>query len=190
MPKLVDRFFNANQLHIDMNYIQLAREKYRPQKVKLIFIAEAPPCTEGQFFYFNDVQKGDSLFLHIIRAVFPDLEEWETKLIRAKKEELLFRFRDAGYFLEDSVPQTIGKGTKPKEKQAIIIKNQAGLINRIEPYKEKSKLILLSSLVFKLNYTILKNNGFTILNDFMIPFPGSGQQGKFKDGMANIEFEL
>jgi len=170
-----------------MNRVQEAREKYRPEFIKTIFIAEAPPCTDDRFFYFEDIKKGDSLFLHIIRAVFPELEAWETKAIRAKKEELLIQFRDQGYFLEDSVAEAIPKGTKPKEKENIIINNQEDLLKRISPYKAQSNFVVLSSTVFKANYELLKNEGFNILNDFMIPFPGSGQQSNFKAGIAEIE---
>lgn len=165
----------------------IAREKYRPQSIKLMFIAEAPPCTEGQFFYFENVLKGDSLFLHVIRAVFPDLEGMETKELRARKEEMLYRFRDEGYFLEDSVFDVIPKGTSAKDKEKAVVGGQQNLVERITPYKTSTKFILLSALVFRTNYELLKKEGFDILNEQIIPFPGSGQQGKFKQGMASIE---
>jgi hypothetical protein len=170
-----------------MDRVTIAREKYRPDYIKLMFIAEAPPCSDDRFFYFEDVTKGDSLFLHIIRAVFPDLENWETKQIRAKKEELLYRFKDAGYFLEDSVSVSIPKGTTTKQKMNIITENQQDLIKRIEAYKKKTKFVLLSATVFKVNYLLLKQAGFNILNEIAIPFPGSGQQGKFKKLIADID---
>lgn len=164
-----------------------AREKYRPEHIKLMFIAEAPPCTEGQFFYFENVLKGDSLFLHVIRAVFPDLEGMDTKEIRSRKEELLYRFRDGGYFLEDSVFDVIPKGTSAKDKEKTVLADQQGLIERIRPYKKTTKFILLSALVFRSNYELFKEQGFEVLNEQIIPFPGSGQQGKFKQGMREIE---
>ena len=170
-----------------MTPVAEAKERYRPESIKLIFIAEAPPCATDRFFYFEDVQKGDSLFLHIIRAVFPDLEQWPTKEIRARKEELLYRFMEAGYFLDHSVPESIPKGTKPKDKVAIIKGEQAGLIKRLEVYKSQAKLVLISANVHNLNYEPLLNAGYNILNDFKIPYPGSGQQGKFKVGIAQID---
>jgi hypothetical protein len=171
-----------------MNKVQEARDKYRPETVKLLFIAEAPPCREGHFFYFEDVPKGDSLFMHVIRAVFPDLNDMETKELRVRKEEMLFRFAESACFLEDSVSVAIPKGTKNKEK--IILEHQVDLIKRIEQYKSTAKVVLLSSGVFKMNYEALKNEGFNILNDFMIPFPGSGQQGKFKEGIAKLDISI
>lgn len=169
-----------------MNKIANAREKYRPEKVKVLFLAEAPPCSEDRFFYFENVTKGDSLFLHIIREVFPDLQSWEVKPIRKNKEEFLHRFMEEGYFLEDSVPVPIPKGTSTSRKMKIIRDNQANLINRIKQYNNTSKIVLLSSTVFKANYTILKQ-GFNVVNNFAIPFPGSGQQRNFKAAFKKLE---
>ena len=170
-----------------MDKVTIAREKYRPEFIKLMFIAEAPPCSDDRFFYFDDVKKGDSLFLHVIRAVFPDLESWETKQIRAKKEELLYRFKEAGYFLEDSASESIPKGTTTRNKERILAESQQDLISRIEPYKKHSRFVLLSAIVFKINFLPLKEAGFNILNELAIPFPGSGQQNKFKKLIADID---
>jgi hypothetical protein len=170
-----------------MNRIEEARERYRPEYIKLIFIAEAPPCSRNRFFYFEDVAKGDSLFLHIIRAVFPDLDGWPTKQLRAKKEELLFRFMDSGYFLEHSVHESFPKGTTSKQKEQEMRAKQAPLVERLQPYQKHSKIVLISSMVFKVNHDFLVDNGYHVLNDFMIPYPGSGQQGKFKSGIAEID---
>ena len=172
-----------------MSKVEEARERYRPDQIKLMFIAEAPPCAEDRFFYFEDVPKGDSLFLHIVRAVFPDLEDWETKQIRARKEEILFRFMDSGYFLEDSVRASFPKGTTSKMKERIMKEEQNDLITRLEKYKPNTKFVLLSAMAFRVNHDTLIAEGFNILNSFMIPFPGSGQQGKFKAGIAQIELE-
>lgn len=43
-----------------------ARKKYRPHNIRVVFIAEAPPCALDRFFYFEDVKKQDSLFLEIM----------------------------------------------------------------------------------------------------------------------------
>lgn len=169
---------------MNQSAIHDAREKYRPQKTSVLFIAEAPPCTEGQFFYFDNVPKHDNLFLYLIRAVFPDLNQLEVKELRTKKAELLERFKNSGYFLEDSVAEAIPKGTKASQKEKMIKENQADLYERIKKYKDAA-VVLLSSGVFKCNYGFLKEK-FTILNDKAIPFPGNGQQNKFKEAIENL----
>ncbi len=170
-----------------MTLVEEAREAFRPDQVKTLFIAEAPPCASDRFFYFPDVYKGDSLFLHIIREVFTELKNVETKQVRAMKEELLLRFREEGYFLEDSSLTPIPKDTSPSHKAKLLTAEQDNLHRRIERYKKSSTVVLLSAPVFKTNYTYLKQLGYRILNTTAIPFPGSGQQNKFKKAIADIE---
>ncbi|MDH5382906.1 MAG: hypothetical protein OEW75_18775 [Cyclobacteriaceae bacterium] len=168
-----------------MSKTNTARNKYRPEQVKLLFIAEAPPCSDDRFFYFEEVPKGDSLFLHIIREVFPETREWETKVVRARKEELLLRFMEEGYFLEDAVSIAIPKGTSINQKISMIKDHQQDLFRRLMPYKEVP-MVLLSATVFKANHEFLKQH-FSILNKKAIPFPGSGQQGNFIREFRDLE---
>lgn len=49
-----------------------AREKYRPKKARFLLIAEAPPkASTGRFFYFEDVSRGDGLFLETMKMLCP-----------------------------------------------------------------------------------------------------------------------
>lgn len=163
-----------------------AREYFKPDHVKVLFIAEAPPYAPDRFFYFTEVTKGDSLFLHVIREVFPDLKKVEAMQLRKRKEELLYRFQEEGFYLEDSLSHPLPKGISSPQKLKLIIAGQEMLNSRIEPYKN-TKLVLLSSTVFKANYAYLLNSGYTILNKTAIPFPGSGQQTNFKNAFEKID---
>lgn len=170
-----------------MMTVREAREQFRPEQVKVLFIAEAPPCAPDRFFYFTEVDRGDSLFLYVIRTVFPDLEGTPTKQLRAMKEELLYRFQEEGYYLEDSLSLPLVKGTTSSQKLKAIINEQEELDHRIKQYKETTKVVLLSSTVFKANYEYLKGLGYQVLHDSAIPFPGSGQQTRFKEEIAKID---
>ncbi|HEY4325665.1 MAG TPA: hypothetical protein VGN20_16840 [Mucilaginibacter sp.] len=54
--------------------IEAARLKYKPAKIKTIIVAEAPPNCIDRFFYFENVQTADFLFLGIIEVLYPDLK--------------------------------------------------------------------------------------------------------------------
>ena len=164
-----------------------AKEQFRPEEVSILFIAEAPPCATDRFFYFTDVTKGDSLFLYVIRTVFPELWDIPTKDLRGMKEELLYRFQEEGFYLEDSLSFPLPKGTTSSQKLKFIIAEQNEFNQRISRYKSSAKVVLLSSSVFKANYQYLKELGYDILNDSAIPFPGSGQQNKFKDQIGKLD---
>jgi hypothetical protein len=51
---------------------EIARRKYKPQSIKFLFVAEAPPKKEsGRFFYFENVSDKDSLFLEMMKVLYP-----------------------------------------------------------------------------------------------------------------------
>lgn len=163
-----------------------AREQFRPEEVRVLFVAEAPPCADDRFFYFTEVYKGDSLFLYIIRTVFPELWDIPTKGLRGMKEELLYRFQEEGYFLEDSLAMPLPKGVTSSQKLHLIKEGKEKLHEKIQVFKSSAKVVLLSSSVFKATYEYLISLGYNVLNDSAIPFPGSGQQARFKEEIAKV----
>lgn len=166
--------------------IESAREKYRPDKVKLLFIAEAPPSALDRFFYYENVTKGDSLFLHIVRELFPKLRDIEAKVLRNNKELILQEFKENGYYLEDGCQFPIKQGTRTSKKIEILRNNQSNLIRKIEKFRNTSKVILISSSVYVAHNDYLNSQGFDVLNTVAIPFPASGQQKKFITAIRNL----
>ena len=166
---------------------QAIQHKYRPQTVKYLFIAEAYPCTDGQFFYYEQVAAQDNLFMYLIRAVFPDLKSWEPKEVRRQKPALLQRFCDEGYFLDYSVAGSIHKEATASQSVKIINENISDLLVRIEPFRG-ANIILISANVYKLCREALVQNGFTVLNTQSVPYPGSGLQGNFAQAMFQLGF--
>ena len=167
--------------------VSIARDQFRPEKVRVLFIAEAPPCAADRFFYFTDVNKGDSLFLYLIRTAFPELWNIPTKKLRGMKEELLYRFQEEGFYLEDSLSVPLPKGISSNQKLKLIKEGQEQLYFKIKQFQASAKVVLLSSSVFKAHYEYLKALGYIILNNTAIPFPGSGQQNKFKEQIAKVD---
>src|SRR5688500_12477029 len=81
----------------------IAREKYRPSRIKTLLIAEAPPDNLNRFFYFEDVKQQDSLFLEIMGVIFPILKKnyIASGRDRSLKTNLLRRFQAEGLWLID-----------------------------------------------------------------------------------------
>lgn len=46
-----------------------AARRLKPEQVKLLLVAEAPPATLDRYFYFPDVPDHDSLFRYVARGV-------------------------------------------------------------------------------------------------------------------------
>ena len=58
-----------------LKQLEKARLKYRPDRVKYLLIAEAPPDNINRFFYYDDVREHDYLFLGVAQALYPDLKD-------------------------------------------------------------------------------------------------------------------
>jgi|SRR5215218_7009160 len=72
-----------------------AARKFRPDIVKLLLVAEAPPSALDRYFYFEDVREQDALFRYVARGLLG------VEPTRENKGDLLGRLRDEGVFLID-----------------------------------------------------------------------------------------
>jgi len=90
-----------------MNQFEKARQKFKPNKIKYLLIAETPPKSgSDRFFYFENVEKQDSLFLETMKLLYPrETELLKPKEIRKRKKEFLEKFKNDGFYLIDSLDQ-------------------------------------------------------------------------------------
>ena len=78
-----------------------AAERYKPEAVDLLIVAEAPPSALDRYFYFEDVTEQDSLFRYVARGVLG------AEPTRANKAELLARLKERRVFLVDLKPEPV-----------------------------------------------------------------------------------
>lgn len=146
-----------------------AAEKYRPSRVELLLIAEAPPCDLDRYFYFEDVDRHDWLFRYV----------WEgltgTKPDRSDKAEHLRALRDAGVFMIELHEENVSGPTLSDLKPHV-----PGLVTRCRELKPRH-IVLIKSIVHDAAFEPLREAGFPVI-DARLPFPASGQQKKFLEG--------
>ncbi len=67
----------------------VARNKYRPSKVEVLWIAESPPSSQG-FFYFEKTTGKDHLFRETMKAVgiWPEILIVKANVFGPVREEL------------------------------------------------------------------------------------------------------
>lgn len=147
---------------------QEAARKYRPSRVRILLVAEAPPNELSRYFYFEDVSEHDSLFRYVARGV---LEEEPT---RTNKARLLGRLKEKGVLLIDLM-----EDPKVSEDHSAHVE---GLIRRCEEL-QPSAIILIKAPVYDASFHRLDDAGLPVVDE-RIPFPGSGQQRKFEEGFA------
>ena len=160
----------------------LARNKYKPSKIRTLLLAESPPENLERYFYFEDVKTQDALFLEIMGVLYPDLK---TRYLRSGrkpdlKEELLTQFRDDGYWLMDvsEVPYTVLQN----DYESCL----PDLLQRLRKHAdEQTPIILIKANVYDLCYSFLASHGYKVVNE-RLPFPGSGQQRIFREKFAKL----
>ena len=168
-----------------------AAEKYKPDKIKTLFIAESPPFEkkgeEPRYFYFEDVKKRDFLFRSIMEVLFPeeynDFKESDKKATK-KKVPLLKKFKEGCFFLIDACDEPINQH---KNRDFFIGKDFQKLVERIKGLIHKdAEIILIKKNIFDLLFKELKDRGFNVINTGHLDFPSSGNQLKFKKKLKKL----
>ncbi|MCA9271614.1 MAG: hypothetical protein KDA31_01075 [Phycisphaerales bacterium] len=143
-----------------------AAKKYQPKKVRLLLVAEAPPCDTDRYFYFEDVDRHDWLFRYVWEGLAGDKPE------RDQKREHLNALKRMSVFLIDLHEENVSQPTL-----AMLAPKVPGLIKRCQSLKP-DRIVLIKSVVHDAAYPALVVAGLPVA-DARIPFPASGQQKKF-----------
>jgi len=164
-----------------MDEYKQAALKYRPERIKVLFIAESPPAykhnQEKSYFYFENNPRSDILFATISKALY-DINYRKSD---RNKLELLERLKRDGYWLIDAVERPINriddKITTEKERGQLIREEIPTLLLRLDKLQEtgiidpETGIILIKKIVFNVLFTVLSQRGFNVLNDSKIDFP-------------------
>lgn len=143
--------------------------QYRPDRIRLLLIAEAPPADPDRYFYFHDVNAYDSLFRHVARSLLG------VEPTRENKPELLAQLQQHGVFLIDLKPDPVdGTSLDPYVPE---------LVHRVQGLGPE-RIVLIKATVYDAAYPALAAAGLPV-RPVRIPFPGSGQQTNFSQAFAN-----
>ena len=170
-----------------------ARERYKPDPVRCLVIAEAPP-SEDRYFYFEDVPSADWLFLGVMKALFPlEFAGYTPDRSPKRKRTLLRRFQAGGYWLLDAIEDPLEDAPKGGPSLVRFIQERSDLLDRLGKLKSGAglrshvPLILIKTTVYDGLQPPLKRAGYRVI-DKRIPFPASGQQkvfdNSFKEAVA------
>ena len=175
--------------------INEARQKYKPEKIKLLFVAEAPPDSLDRFFYYEHVMGKDYLFIELTKALFK-IED--PKVIRGNKAEILKHYKNNGLYLMDLSDEPIPSVLKDKSNDFHIdyyIRKDLKRLFMKKLAEEKAVdrkntiIILIKVSVYDYLFKELRRNGYKVC-DVRIPFPSTGNQKRFAEAMLKVEEEL
>ena len=145
-----------------------AADRYRPDDVDLLLVAEAPPRALDRYFYFEDVREQDSLFRYVCRGVLG------REPTRDDKAELLGELRDKCVFLIDLQEDPVDT-THLRDFVPVLVERCRALSPR--------RIVLIKATVFDAAYRALKDAGLPVV-DVRVPFPGSGRQREFVEAFS------
>ena len=174
--KPVDKIDKADFTKVKKQ-IEQAREKYKPDEIKYILVAEAPPESLDRFFYFLNVKSYDWLFLGVMQTLYP--QQKDEYIMRKRdsslKEKLLLQFKEDGFYHIDLLDYPLSYYTgNLSETKSELIKKVKKLAN------ERTQIILIKANVYDTAFVDLKESGFNVI-DKRIDFPASGGQIKFQE---------
>lgn len=161
------------------------RNQYLPQRIHVLFVAEAVPDSPDRFFYYDKVAEKDWLYLYLMRALYGDMT---VDYLRANKTELLARFKADGYYLIDAVDDPITTKMSPGMRTEMVRANASKKVAEIKNLLAVSgdsdaRIVLIKQTVFDGMYEPLMREGLPVANKSSIYFPSSGQQQKFLEQM-------
>jgi hypothetical protein len=168
----LDKTETHDELELKKQY-EIARVKYKPDHVRYLLIAQAPPYSIDRFFYYEDVRKHDHLFLGITQTLFPQLKDDFLKFRKIDREKsthikrlILKKFQKKEFYLIDllELPLSRMKGSL-KSQVPILIQKLKTVIN------QDTKIILIKADVYNIAFGLLIQAGFDVI-DCKIYFPG------------------
>ena len=111
----------------------LAADKYVPLKTNYLFIVEAPPSALERYFYFEDVQTGDSLWIELMKALYSS-EFGVTAENRSKKKDWLTKFKNDGYRLIDALKEPVCRSMSGQKRKILITDRADEIIKEVKRF--------------------------------------------------------
>jgi hypothetical protein len=148
-----------------MTTFETIRASYRPRRISTLFVGESAPHG-GTFFYNQD----SGLFREMRRAF-------------GEEEQFLISFRNSGFYLDDLVLEPVNQ-LSPVPRRALCRKSIASLAARLKEYRPQAIVILLCS-IRPMVLEAMRLAGIDYV-PYCTPYPGFGNQPRFRSAMAEI----
>lgn len=159
-------------------YEQL-RERYRPERLRVLLVAESPPDPgdgERRFFYSPELW-ADNLYRGVAQALYGE----HDKIDILDKPAVLDRIRVDGFWLIDAVDEPINKVDSAARARAIAA-GVPGLVERCLELVPELGVIICHGKVYAAAAQPLREAGVVLLHDEPLPFPLGNWRSDFISG--------
>src|SRR2546422_6763606 len=162
-----------------------SRNKYKPNKVNVLLIAESPPSSGGYFYSETTIGKD-----HLFRETMKALQFWPVDRPMRKgcdKQRMLKRFRSIGFFLIDTCELPVDK-LQPRQRRISTIQAASTLPRRVRELNP-TRILIVKKTVFKPARQSLIEAGLgdRILNTKTLSFPSHRHHRKILTMIHRIQ---
>ncbi len=161
-----------------------AREAYKPERVRVLLIAESPPASGG-YFYFEKTMGKDHLFRETMKAVglWPEDRRMPKGV---DKRGLLTGFQAKGLFLIDTSLVPVDKLPRGERRRAIV-RDASRLVDDVRRLDPEGIVIVKASIYGPVRDALeLSGFGERVLNLEALPFPSHGNQRTYRDKLRSL----
>jgi hypothetical protein len=165
----------------DEPWYEQLRERWRPERVRLLIIDEAAPelaaDAKHEFFYSPTVVSWDPLFRAVVEVYF----DGEFPPAGADKAPYLERLRDEGVYVIEAIPFPVGAYSRA-ERPHLTARFGRAAIERAAALQPEGVLVAFNS-GFRSLGPGLKAAGLRLLHDGPVPFPRGRYRDQFLAGL-------
>ena len=179
-----------------------AARRYLPKQLRVLFIAEAPPAFKvNRLFYFSELTDGDTLFLEMMKVLYPDEVGYiqgkfrpgaSVKQLRQRKPELLRKFQNDGYHLIDAYEQPMPDDAGTAVKTRLMRSTLPAFVTRVRELVGQNEvpIVLIGGITYSVCAEALRRDGRNVVNEAMINHPARGGQVLFRSKLETVLSKL
>jgi hypothetical protein len=175
-----------------MSSYDAIRAQYRPERIKVLLIAESPPPSaevqsSRHFYRAEQIRHDDRLFVNTIRALYPDTVNTPEPELEQQKEQWLRRFQRDGFYMIEALETSQRHAVTKPQRQQKIHDALPRLIERVrELASADTNIILIKSNVFEVAAEPLRQAGYKVLNTELVDYPGHYNQRAYREKLASL----
>jgi hypothetical protein len=149
---------------------EAVRAQYRPQCIATLFVGESPSAS-GKFFYYGNTALAHNMEAAMLAAGL------------GGNGNFLERFKVQGWYLDDLILRPVNRQQRA-ERCRKWRESQDSLADRIKVYKPQAIVSLL--LAIKDTVEAAAKTAGSDAQLFAVPFPGMGQQARFRKAIVEV----
>lgn len=163
--------------------ISSLREEYKPETVKVLFVAESPPESvdeDVRFFYNPSQERWDHMYRSVMKAVFPDFEYRPHE-----KGIWLSKFKEHGYYMIDATDSPVNRLSSAERRSVINSAVNEKIFQIAKLISPNTPIVLVKKNVFEAFDGPLRRAGYNVIHGSFLPFPSHGHQTRFIESCRN-----